>query len=142
MTATLLERAAHHEAGHCLAAITFAIPIISVTIDDDVPHMHRGRYRPPHDCGLECMVTLCLAGPAAEQYFCGPITDGSDQIDRAMARDYLAGRFDPLWIGVEMARLGDAAERLVKSAWGQQRIRQIAEALLDRGTLSGSDIGW
>ncbi len=139
--ATLLESAAWHEAGHCAAAIAYAIPIISVTIDDDVPHTHRGRYRPPHDCGLECMVTLCLAGPAAEQYFCGPITDGGDQIDRAMARDYLAQRFDALQIGAEMAPLGDAAARLVRSAWGQQRVRQIAEALLDRGTLSGVDIG-
>ena len=37
-----------------------------VSIDADTPHLHRGRYQPRHDCGHECLVTLCLAGPIAE----------------------------------------------------------------------------
>ena len=41
---------------------------------------------------LECMVTLCLAGPEAEREFCGPITDGRDRVDYEMAREYLARR--------------------------------------------------
>jgi hypothetical protein len=41
---------------------------------------------------LECMVTLCLAGPKAEREFCGPLNDGSDRVDHAMAREYLARR--------------------------------------------------
>jgi hypothetical protein len=51
-----------HEAGHATAAIAFAIPIISVTIDAATPHLLRRRYRPPHDVGLECLVTFTLAG--------------------------------------------------------------------------------
>jgi hypothetical protein len=31
---------------HAAAALTFGIPIISVTIDDAAPHLLRGRYRP------------------------------------------------------------------------------------------------
>jgi hypothetical protein len=96
MMPSLRERAAYHESGHAIAALTFAIPIIRVTIADDVPHLRRGRYRPPHDCGLECIVTLCLAGPEAEREFCGPITDGSDRTDYDMARGYLARQFEPL----------------------------------------------
>jgi hypothetical protein len=41
---------------------------------------------------LECMVTLCLAGPEAEREFCGPITDGSDCVAYELARQYLARR--------------------------------------------------
>ena len=84
--ASLSERTAYHEAGHATAALAFGIPIISVTVDNGTPHMHRGHYRAPHDRGLEVMVTLCLAGPAAEALFCGPITDGSDHVDIEMAR--------------------------------------------------------
>jgi hypothetical protein len=58
-----------------------------------------------------------------------------------MARHYLARRFDPMQIGTEIARLRDAAQRLVRTAWAQQRIPLIAEALLRRGTLAGDEIG-
>jgi hypothetical protein len=36
------------------------------------------------------MVTLCLAGSAAEKQFCGSIDDGGDRADYDMARAYLA----------------------------------------------------
>jgi hypothetical protein len=101
-----------------------------------------GRYHAPNaDFGLKCMVTLCLAGPEAEKEFCGPITDHSDRIDYQMAYEYLARRIaNPLQIGAELARCRNAAERLVRSAWAQQRIRLLADALLRCGTLSGEEI--
>jgi hypothetical protein len=68
-------REAYHEGGHCVAALAYSIPIISVSIANGVPHLHRARYRAPHDLGLECMVTLCLSGPAAEELFFGSVTD-------------------------------------------------------------------
>jgi hypothetical protein len=139
MTMDLLHRRAYHESGHAIAAIAYGIEIISVTISDDQPHLHRGRYRPSHDAGLETMVTLCLAGPASEEFFCGPI-NGSDRIDLEMAREYLARTVDALRIGVELARHREAAERLVATPWAQDRIRVIANALLERGTLSGTDV--
>jgi hypothetical protein len=139
-SASLSERAAYHEAGHCAAALQFGIPIISVSIHADMPHLHRGRYRAEHEAGLECMATLCLAGPAAEDYFCGSIEDGADRIDIEMARQHLARRFEPLRIAAEIARLRDAAERLVRTPWAEQRIRLVTEALLQRGTLTGEEI--
>jgi hypothetical protein len=72
------QRTAYHEAGHATAALTYGIPIIRVTIKNETPHLLRGHYRAQHDAGLECMATLCLAGPAAEAYFCGSIEDGAD----------------------------------------------------------------
>jgi len=138
--ATLPQRTAYHEAGHCAAALTFGIPIIRITIENESPHLHRGHYRAQHDAGLECMATLCLAGPVAEAYFCGSIEDGTDRIDYEMARRHLARRFEPLQIGAEIARLRDAAQRLVRTAWAEQRIRLVAAALLRHGTLTGEEI--
>jgi hypothetical protein len=123
-----------------VAALAFGIPIIHVTIDNDTPHLLRGHYRAQHDAGLECMATLCLAGPAAEDYFCGSIEDGADRIDIDMARKYLARRFEPLRIAAEIARLRDAAVRLLRTSWAEQRIRLVAEALLRHGTLTGEEI--
>jgi hypothetical protein len=73
-----MERIAHHEAGHTLAALVFGIPVIEVTIVGR-PGLYRGRYRAA-GC-LERIVTLCLSGPAAEQLFFGSITPGSDRTD-------------------------------------------------------------
>ena len=72
------------------AALTFAIPIIAVSIADDTPHLQRARYQADANFALECMVTLCLAGSEAELEFCGSITDDSDRRDYQIARDYLA----------------------------------------------------
>jgi hypothetical protein len=58
-----------------------------------------------------------------------------------MARHYLARRYDPLQIGTEIARLGDAAQRLVRTPFARRHIPLIAEALLRRGTLAGDEIG-
>ena len=69
MRNSLIERISIHEAGHAVAALAFAIPIIRVTIAGDTPHLHRGRYRAEADLALEFMVTLCLAGPEAEKEF-------------------------------------------------------------------------
>jgi hypothetical protein len=63
---------------------------------------------------LECMVTLCLAGPEAERKSCCPINDGSDRVDYAMARDYLAHHVsNPLQAAAELARFRAAALHLV-----------------------------
>jgi hypothetical protein len=127
-------RAAYHEASHAAAALTFAIPILSVSIDADRPHLLRGRYKPPPEIGLDCLVTMCLAGPVGEQYFCGAINDDADEIDYQMARQYLSRRFDPLQVEAEIVRLRAAADRLVCSE--SHRISVIASALLRHGSLN------
>jgi hypothetical protein len=129
----LRRRCATHEAGHAVAALAFAIPIIRVTIAEDMPHLHRGRYRTEANLALECMVTLCLSGPEAEREFCGPISDDSDRVDHEMAREYLARQLNPLQVGAELVRYRDAAQRLVRSAWARHRIVAIAEHLCGMG---------
>jgi hypothetical protein len=42
-----LQRIAIHEVGHCVAAVTYGVSIVSVSINRDLPHLHRGRYRAP-----------------------------------------------------------------------------------------------
>ena len=117
----LQQRYATHEAGHCVAALAYAIPIVSVS------------YRQRHDrtciagtiirrmrtSDWNAMVTLCLSGPEAEREFCGPISDNSDRVDYEMAREYLARQLNPLQVGVELVRFRDAAQRLVRSALGR-----------------------
>jgi hypothetical protein len=135
------ERITYHEAGHCVAALVFDIPIIRVTIEADVPHLHRGRWRSESDMALANIVTLCLCGPAAEIAYVGPICDDSDHVDYAMARKYLSeGGFDPVLIEVEIDKCRDAANGLVRTPWAQDRIQLIAAALLKRGSLSGEQI--
>jgi hypothetical protein len=120
--------------------IIFGVPIISVSIAP--PHLHRGRYRPAHNLGREIMVTLCLAGIAAEELFCGPITDpAAIQQDLRIARAHLSRAIaDPLQVIAELLRCRDAAARLVRSQWGATRIAKLAEALLRQGTLRGEQI--
>ena len=138
---SLLERRAFHESGHVTAALVLGVPVISVSIDNDTPHMHRARYTPPHDGGLQTMLIVCLAGPEAETLFCGQISDGFDLADLQMAREYLSRAIpNPLQAAIELARCRVAAERLVRSAWAQQRIAKLAEALLRHGTLRGEEI--
>jgi hypothetical protein len=83
---------------------------------------------------------MCLAGPEGEREMCGPITDDSDRVDHERARAYLARQLDPLQVGTALARFRDAAQRLIRSPWAQQRIRLLADALLRHGTLSAEQI--
>jgi hypothetical protein len=81
----------------------------------------------------ESLLTFFLAGPEAEKEFCGASDDGGDRIDVHNARRYLARQYAPLHIGFQLLRYRDAAQRLVRSAWAQQRIRVLADALAGAG---------
>jgi hypothetical protein len=134
---SLLKRIAYHESGHAVAALTFGMPIIRVTIDADPPHCHRGRWRSGSDMALANIVTLCLCGPAAENRLCWA--------DHRQQRSYrpcnvAEGGVDPVLIGVEIGRLRDAADRLVRTDWARRRIGLMAHALLRYGSLTGGQI--
>jgi hypothetical protein len=143
MAASLRERKSVHEAGHCVAAITYGVEIVSVTVEDRPhPHMRRGRYHAPTaELGFEAIAVICFAGICAEELLVGPIEDGGDLPDLLMVREHLARSIaNPLQAAAELSRCRAAAERLVRSAWAQARIRLLADALLRCGTLSGEEI--
>ena len=64
---------------------------------------------------------MCLSGPAAEELFCGPITDDGDRVDYEMARHYLADRFDRLRVEAEITRRA-AARPTGLVAFAQERL--------------------
>jgi hypothetical protein len=134
-------RIAVHESGHCVAALTYGVPIIHVTIAADGPHLFRDCFSMPANLALESLCVLCLSGPAAEEYFCGRVNDGGDETDYDMAREYLArAGCDTLTVEAGIKQARDGADRLVRTPWAEQRIRVIAGALLKRGILSGAEI--
>ena len=130
-------RIAIHEAGHVVAAIALRIPIKSVTIARENPHMHRLAYKSPHVYGAECLAALSLAGAAAEALLCGAGKHGDD-IDRRMARDYLEQRYGDVQIEDRMAQAEKHAHALVSAS--RREIELIADALLRHDTLSGAQI--
>ena len=118
--------------------LVLGVPIVSVSIDP--PHMHRARYRAPHDLGLETMVTLCLSGPSAEELFFG-------SIEMAVIKATMRWRASTCRVilirshaAAELARYRDAAQRLVCSAWAMRHIRLLAGALMQHDTLTGEEI--
>jgi hypothetical protein len=118
------------------------VPIISCTIDPEHPHLLRDDYRAFDPAfWVEVMTVLCLSGPAAEEYFVGAFDDDADKGDIMQAREILARQYGPLQIGFALTRYKDAADRLVRTEWAQQRIPLIANALLQRGTLTADEIG-
>ena len=133
------ERVATHEAGHCVAALTFGIPILSVTIDQ-APNMHRGAYRAEHACGLEYLTVLCLAELRVRSCSADRSPMAATNPICAWRARIFARHFDPLRAAAELARCRDLAQRLVRSVWAEQRIRVLADALLRCGTLSGEEI--
>ncbi len=86
------------------------------------------------------MVVLALAGPESEKEFCGPASDDGDQLDYEMAQEYGPHDRQPPHAAAELIRYRDAAQRLVSSPWGRQRITVLAEALLQHGRLTGDQI--
>jgi hypothetical protein len=80
-------RCAYHEAGHAIAAFNFGIPVITVSVVGNRPHLHRARWSTSSGIGVEAMTILCVASPIAEEMFIGSVNDG--RFDYEMARDIL-----------------------------------------------------
>jgi hypothetical protein len=92
------------------------------------------------ELAIEVVATICLAGPAGEEFFFGPgpVTDEGARTDLRMARTYLEPCYPEIMIGAHLQRLHTAAERLVRDA--RPRIRAIADALMTKTRLSGDEI--
>jgi hypothetical protein len=138
-TATLAERTAYHEVGHALACLAFGVPIRTVTVEGEA-HLHRGPLPFDHGLSLECLLTLCLAGPECERLHCGAVNDGGDRFDIATALRHLRHELNPLEVLGEYSRARDSARALVSTPWARRTVPRLVRALIERGTLSGEDI--
>ena len=125
------------ESGHAAACRVYGLPIISLTIDGR-PHLDRGGFRRESNAAAEALAVVCLSGPAAEELCCGPIIDGSDLVDERQARNYLHAVYPDGQIEFQLRRMRTAAERLVASE--RARIEVVADALLQRGSLTGAAV--
>jgi hypothetical protein len=138
-TATLAERTAYHEVGHCLAALLYGIPIRAVTVEGQ-PHLQRGKLPLDHGPSLEALLTLCLAGPECERLHCGAVDDGGDRLDIEAAFRHLRHQLSPLEVLGEYSRARNAAAALVSTPWAQRTVPRLVRALIECGTLSGEDL--
>jgi hypothetical protein len=110
----------------------------SATIEHGQPHFVRGRFQRTRDLAIEHLCIISLAGPAAEELFCGPITDSGDKVDLRIARGYLEPYFPAIALGAHLHRLRAAAQRLVIDA--KPKIKLIADALIAYGSLTGDEV--
>jgi hypothetical protein len=83
----------------------FAYRSVTVTIENDEPHLLRDRFRREQSLATECLCLVCLSGPAAEELFFGPTDDGGDRIDLDMARRYLRDCFADDQIEQQLVRM-------------------------------------
>jgi hypothetical protein len=98
----------------------------------------RGRFQRTRHRAIEHLCIISLAGPAAEELFCGPITDSGDKVDLRIARGYLEPYFPAIALGAHLHRLRAAAQRLVIDA--KPKIKLIADALIAYGSLTGDEV--
>ena len=129
---------AHHEAGHAVIADSLGYKVHLVTIVADGPTNTQGRteYDDPlerqHERRVEHALTICFAGPAAQDKFASHSLRADDA-----RRDYvkvldIVSRFrvddETRWA----CRL--KARELVEEHW--EEIEALALRLLDKGTLT------
>jgi hypothetical protein len=138
MRATLERRRAYHEAAHACAAVFYGLPVAYVTIEPDHPHMRHARIRRERGFRADAYAVTALAGNAGEDLKFGPAGDDSDFIDRKNARSYLSEVYPKSEIGFLMSISRNSAESLVRSQ--RREIEIIADALLRRGRLTGSEV--
>jgi hypothetical protein len=128
---TLSEIAALHESGHVICYRHFDDKVKLVEL------LHAGEG---HTRGLRRVSTntpfrdamRCLTGPASEAFYCGDFVRDNSHTDLWQAAQYLRGsrwRTDDIW---------PAAMAVVKDH--HQQIEGIAQALLRRRHLTGTDI--
>ena len=148
------EKTAYHEAGHVVAAFEMGISVRYVTIR---PHgkglmgntvLRPTRFTP----GVGGHLIIELAGASAAQLFrpdACPEDDDQvpDAIDRAGIRDDLEQVLDAanLLFNTDeekqdyLKKMIDRTDKLVESNWCQEAIQDIAEALLEKNTLTGRE---
>lgn len=139
---------AYHEAGHAVMATLLGRPIEKVTICPaqmqagasrlGVCKIQKGRTKPSQDA-IEDEVMILLAGMAGEALATGRYNQGGAAQDLHMVRTLLMTsrakdekRFQKL-----ARRMLDKTEHLLFAPAAKHALRQIAEQLLEKETISG-----
>jgi hypothetical protein len=134
MNDELLERICFHESGHACAALLYAIPIRSVSVNPPLLPRAKTFPRPP----LDQLLTLCFCGSSAEALYFG--SDSGSSEDYAMAQRS-ASRFGHFMLSArELEKAQRAAFSLVRTDWAKRAIPRVADALHERRVLTGQDI--
>jgi hypothetical protein len=122
---------AHHEAGHAVAASVLGTPIKRASLDEVWTLVRVGCPRAQRNQAI-----IALAGAEAETKYCG------HSLDRQAELWGVAWATDLAAVGdLERAAIAPAlcqARQLVDQHW--RAIEAVAQALLERGELTGADI--
>jgi hypothetical protein len=130
----LRQRICIHEAGHAAAALLYAIPIRSVSVEPPLFLRDKASIHSPPDQ----LLTLCFCGGASEALYFGSHCGSS--ADYAMAQRFASRCGNFMLSARELERAERAAFGLVRTDWGKRTIPRIADALRERGVLSGGDV--
>jgi hypothetical protein len=129
-----LYRASTHEAGHCIAALRFALPLSEVIINADGSGLTR--YARHLGVGeVECWAVATFCGIEAELAEFGNAPIETDE--RTIARALAALGLD--WSGTRLDGFRERARALAREE--RRSIGTVAAALLQRRCLSGAEVG-
>jgi hypothetical protein len=67
-----------HEAAHAVAAILLGLPVISLGIEHNKPHLYRGAFKQTANLAVESLAIISLAGGEAERLLFPQATDFGD----------------------------------------------------------------
>lgn len=131
-----LLRAAFHESGHAVAALSFDLPLRDALIREN----GSGSTRYHHSLGpemAESRAIVIFSGPAAERD-AFPFVDNCEDSRDLHNIDEMVERFGLTWGEFEMGRLKFEAQFLVARL--RPRIRAVAAALVEHRHLNASAI--
>jgi hypothetical protein len=136
-------RAAHHEAGHCVAAEATGVPVKRATIEPAGGGrvlIRKGivgdiRTVAEFKRAVEDKVVVLLSGPVAECFY---VCDDVDELHKYGSTDLARAAEWHERQGLDLPRLRRRAADLVERRWDE--VARVARALTARGTLTGSEI--
>lgn len=143
-----MQAAAHHQAGHAVAALSLRLNLRAALRLRGGEDFERHHWVPPPSWGrlpvgrtdatrevVERRVICCLAGPEAERRFSGNAGAGVERKDRERAEELVALLATGSWEREGYVSWLEArAVMLVRAEW--QSIRRVARALLEDGELT------
>jgi hypothetical protein len=138
------ELAAHHEAGHAIAAYICQRKIRSITIEGEgagmvrcqgLRHEARARFSPRQWRTLvREEIYICLAGPIAEQRVSGRDDPAAWGVDLQMAEDWRQ------YLEVDAKELTASTRKLLEEKRTWAAVSTAAARLIETGLVSGREV--